>query len=59
MKFAYQKKIHEKAVREAKKVYAYYLEHKDTDSTLEMAQHFGHNNREWLRQQIKRAQEAL
>lgn len=58
MKYARQKSEHKKAVAQAKKVYAYYLEHKDTDSQAEIARHFGHDNREWLRQQIIRAQEA-
>lgn len=56
MKHAYQKRLHQKAVQQALKVYDYYLAHKDADSQTEIAQHFGHNNREWLRQQIIRAE---
>ncbi len=54
MKLAYQKKMHDQAVRQSLKVYDYYLTHCEDDTQDEIARHFGHS-REWLRQCIIRA----
>jgi DNA-binding transcriptional regulator LsrR (DeoR family) len=57
MKHQVQKRAHDKAVREKRKVYQYYLEHTENESQDEIAAHFGHS-REWLRQIIKDAREG-
>jgi hypothetical protein len=56
MKHQYQKQLHKKTVAQSLKIYAYYLEHKDTDSNYDIARHFGHSL-EWLRQMRFRAEE--